>query len=168
MNVAASRWGRSDSGWTMQPRQLLDHERKLDVSEVEMKTDYHLYIDVEDLRGRGWTETLTRQYLGAPDRWASVNYWANYTGKRTYFLERVHLVEDSEAFQDAFTKSIKRRKIDHDEVNQFLARRRATRNDVRKWRESLSNEDKREIALLAEAASLFEAARRRGYRTPHK
>ena len=128
----------------------------------------HLYIDVEELYARGWTETLIRRFLGAPDDWEPVTHWANFKGKRTYFLERVHLVEDSEAFDDAFLKSIRRRRVEQDAVDEFLARRRATANKVRKWRASLTNEDKRTMRILAEAASVLQEARRRGYRTPHK
>lgn len=44
--------------------------------------DDDLYLDHVQLRGRGWTRALVVRFLVKPDRWASVNHWKNYTGRR--------------------------------------------------------------------------------------
>jgi hypothetical protein len=133
-----------------------------------MKDDSHLYIDAEALRQRGWTDALIKRFLGAPDRWDPVDHWANYKGKCTYFLERVHYAENSGDFRDAFVKSIKRRKLGKKQVESFLLARKTTSSEVAKWRESLTGEDIKDMRIFDEVTKLFEEIRRRGYRTPHK
>jgi len=46
-----------------------------------------------------------------PDRWETVNYWANFKGKATYFVERVLLAEHSPEFKRAFEASARRRRL---------------------------------------------------------
>jgi hypothetical protein len=75
-----------------------------------MLDDGHLYLDVEVLRARGWTESMVKRFLGAPDRWGPVNHYANFTGKRLYFLDRVEQVEAAADFEAAFHPSLTRRK----------------------------------------------------------
>lgn len=133
-----------------------------------MPNDSHLYLDVQELRQRGWTEALIKRFLGEPDRWKAVDHWANYTGKRTYFLERVHLAEASDEFCIAFVGSTKRRKLTKKVVDQFLLLRKSTSDEVRKWRESLTEDDIKVVAAFEKAARILEESRRRGYRTPHK
>ena len=136
-----------------------------------MKNDEHLYLDVVELSERGWTETLIRRFLGAPDGWKAVNHWANWTGKRTYFLERVLNAEDSPEFADALSRSFRRRKISPSsqmELAHVTEKRAKDRNAVREWRESLTDEDRKIKETLNEVVEIFEEARRRGYRTPHK
>jgi uncharacterized protein (UPF0335 family) len=41
-------------------------------------------------------------------------------------------------------------------------------NDVREWCESLTEEDKKTIEAFNRVAEIFQEARQRGYRTPHK
>jgi len=133
-----------------------------------MKNDDHLYLDVVSLSERGWTETLIRRFLGAPDRWEAVDHWANWTGKRTYFLERVQNAEDSSEFENAFSRSLCRRKISQKQLAEFTEQRAKDRNAVREWRESLTSEDKKTMESLNKVAEIFQEARQRGYRTPHK
>ena len=54
-----------------------------------MINDDHLYLDRPQLAARGWTRTLMERFLQSPDRWATVDHWKNYTGKATYFIEKV-------------------------------------------------------------------------------
>src|ERR1035437_4435646 len=95
-----------------------------------MKSDDHLYLDVEGLRQRGWIESLVRRFLGAPDRWAFVDHWANTRGKRSYFLERVQLAEALPEFHDAFLRSINRRNLSTYKLENFLELRKTTENEV--------------------------------------
>src|SRR5574338_383124 len=106
--------------------------------------------------------------LGAADRWESVAHWANFTGKRTYFLERVQLAGNSPVFRDSLMKSIRRRKLDENTVKEFLLVRRATSNYLNEWRHSLTGNDIEVMRMVEEVTEIFKATRGRGYRTPHK
>lgn len=133
-----------------------------------MKDDSHLYLDVFALQGRGWTETLVKRFLGKPDQWATVDHWANYAGKRTYFLERVQQAEKSESFCEAFSKSVRRRKLKMKVVSRFMKNRKSTENHVEEWRLSLTSDDIKSMEVIEKMTEIMEEARRRGYRTPHK
>ena len=128
----------------------------------------HLYLDVDDLSARGWTESLVRKFLGAPDRWEPVDHFRNYTGKRTYFLERIEAAEASDEFSGAYRSSLKRRKVDDAGEAAFRAAREETAGAVRSWREQLTPDDLKLVGLLDAAAGEVEEARARGYRTPHR
>ena len=133
-----------------------------------MNKDSHLYLDVDALKERGWTDTLIKRFLGEPDRWATVSHWANFTGKRTYFLERVQFAEESSEFKESYLKSLRRRKINEKTAQGFISAREATSNYLKEWRESLSGQDIKTMRAVEEVSKIFEEMRRRGYRTPHK
>ena len=83
--------------------------------------DSHLYLETSNLVSRGWTRGLVERFLGQPDRWLPVNHWANYQGKRAYFLERVQQVEASDSFQKAFERSLRRgRRVSQEQLAEFL------------------------------------------------
>jgi hypothetical protein len=130
--------------------------------------DDHLYLDIQDLYSRGWTESLVKKFLGKPDRWESVDHFRNFTGKRTYFLGRIQAAEASEEFDRAYRSSLKRRRIDAALEAVFQRNRQETAGSVEVWREQLTPEDLRTREILNAAAGELEEARRRGYRTPHK
>ena len=133
-----------------------------------MTNDEHLYLDHVQLRARGWTRTLVETYLVKPDRWASVNYWANYKGKATYFVERVMQVESRSDFRAALQASVNRRKLPAEDLADMEAERSRVDNDYRAWLKALTPEEVRTMLILNDAAEVFEEARSRGYRTPHK
>ncbi len=133
-----------------------------------MTNDEHLYLDHVQLRARGWTRTLVETYLVKPDRWASVNYWANYKGKATYFVERVIQVESRSDFRTALQASLNRRKLPAEDLAEMEAERSRVDNDYRAWLKALTPEEVRTMLILNDAADVFEEARSRGYRTPHK
>ena len=133
-----------------------------------MTNDEHLYLDHVQLRARGWTRTLEETYLVKPDRWASVNYWANYKGKATYFVERVMQVESRSDFRAALQASVNRRKLPAEDLADMEAERSRVDNDYRAWLKALTPEEVRTMLILNDAAEVFEEARSRGYRTPHK
>ncbi|MFN9881357.1 MAG: hypothetical protein ACK557_23035, partial [Planctomycetota bacterium] len=68
------------------------------------------YLDVEELRERGWTETLIQKFLGAAQMWLGVAHWANFTGKRAWTVERVEITERKPKFIEAYQKSLRRRR----------------------------------------------------------
>ena len=107
-----------------------------------MKNDEHLYLDIESLFKRGWTNTLIKHFLGEADRWESVAHWANFLGKKTFFLERIQVAEALPEFQEAFEKSIKRRKLSKKDIEEIFEMRKATENAVRDWRNSLTEAEK--------------------------
>ena len=133
-----------------------------------MINDETLYLDHVQLRARGWTRTLVETYLVKPDRWASVNYWANYKGKATYFVERVMQVESRSDFRAALQASLNRRKLPAEDLTDMEAERSRVDNDYRAWLKALTPEEVRTMLILNDAAEVFEEARSRGYRTPHK
>ena len=103
--------------------------------------DNEIYMDNMDLKRRGWTDALIKRFLNAPDHWESVSHWANHTGKKVFSYIRVHLVEESQEFKDAFEKSIKRRKSNENTVKSFLQSRKTTLSNFTKWQNSKSNKD---------------------------
>ena len=133
-----------------------------------MINDETLYLDHVQLRARGWTRTLVETYLVKPDRWASVNYWANYKGKATYFVERVMQVESRSDFRAALQASLNRRKLPAEDLAEMEAERSRVDNDYRAWLKALTPEEVRTMLILNDAADVFEEARSRGYRTLHK
>jgi hypothetical protein len=131
--------------------------------------DSHLYLEASHLISRGWSRSLVERFLGQPDRWLPVNHWANYQGKRAYFLERVQQVEASESFREAFERSLRMgRRVSRGQSSEFVRVRESNQYAFNRWRDSLTDDDKRVAAVLSKAAEVFEEARRRGYRTPHK
>ena len=78
-------------------------------------------------------------------------------------------VEASDSFQKAFERSLRRgRRVSQEQLAEFLRVREANQDAVNRWRNSLTDDDKRVADVLSKAAEVFEEARRRGYRTPHK
>ncbi len=133
-----------------------------------MLGDDHLFVDVEALRARGWTEALIAKFLGKADSMEPVSHWANLTGKRTYYLGRVQSAEASDAFMEAFRRSVARRKCDRQKVALFVKARSLNRDAVVEWEAKRTPEQVQQDSILSQAASMFSEARRRGYRTPHK
>lgn len=99
-----------------------------------MSGDSYLYLDVIQLAERGWTGTLIERFLGEADCWMSVNHWANWKGKRTYFLERIELAEASLEFQAEFAKSARRRKLSRSQLTSIEHCRAQSHGAVAKWR----------------------------------
>ncbi len=75
------------------------------------------------LKKRGWTDALIRDYLGKEDSWEPVNYWEDWRGKRAYYQTRVIEVEGSEEFCQAFLRSVHRRRLDENRVEEFYLER---------------------------------------------
>lgn len=133
-----------------------------------MFEDDDLYIDRAQLAARGWTLTLIKRYLPNPDRWASVDHWRNYTGKATYFVEKVIAAEQLADFKKAFSLSVARRQLSRKDLNAFMRERTRVDNLYRDWIKTVSPEDVKTMIVTDELVAFFEAARARGYRTPHK
>ena len=79
-------------------------------------------INLEDLRARSWTTALVQRHLGDEDRRDAVNHWANFSGKRMYYLERVEMAEASPTFSADFAKSAQRRHLSKETVQAVEAR----------------------------------------------
>ncbi len=126
------------------------------------------YLDHVQLRARGWTRTMVERFLVRPDRWETVNYWANFKGKATYFVERVLLAEHSPAFKRAFEASARRRRLALQALTEIATTRALVDDDYRAWLKTVTPEDVQRMVALTEAARAFEQVRARGYRTPHK
>jgi hypothetical protein len=133
-----------------------------------MFEDDDLYIDRAQLAARGWTLKLIKRYLPNPDRWASVDHWRNYTGKATYFVEKVIAAEQLADFKKAFSLSVARRQLSRKNLNAFMRERTRVDNLYRDWIKTVSPKDVKTMIVTDELVAFFEAARARGYRTPHK
>ena len=133
-----------------------------------MINDDHLYLDRLQLAARGWTRTLTERFLPTPDSWATVDHWQNYTGKATYFVERVMAAERLADFKNAFGASVVRRRLTKEQLDAAIRERARVDDLYRDWIKTVSPEDVRRMVAIDEAAAVFDAARARGYRTPHK
>lgn len=125
-------------------------------------------MDRVQLRARGWTLTLIEQFLVRPDSWAPVNHYRNFTGKATYFVERVMLAEQHVKFQYAFEASRKRRKLSAETLLSIQAERVRGNRELHLWRQTLIPQDLKEIVAFKQIANIFAQARASGYRTPHK
>ena len=109
-----------------------------------------------------------RRFLGEPDRWEAVDHWANFTGKRTYYLYRVEGEEASADFRLAYRASLKRRKLSSKQAKQFLLTRKEMVSSVPDLsEEELAREDQLREEL-GKVGTMFQEALGRGYRTPHK
>lgn len=133
-----------------------------------MIDDEHLYLDRFQLAERGWTRTLIERFLPNPDRWATVNHWRNYTGKATYFVEKVIAAENLAEFKKAFQASILRRKLTQREVRAAMKERARVDAQYREWIRAIRPQDFELMILSDKLAAEFEAAIAMGYRTPHK
>jgi hypothetical protein len=89
------------------------------------------FLDVEELRERGWTETLIEKHLGAAEAWLGVDHWANFTGKRAWSVERVVVTEHKTRFIEDFKKSIRRRRCKPQQIKNFNAARKKTEGRVK-------------------------------------
>ena len=133
-----------------------------------MTEDDIIYVDHTQLRARGWTRGLVERFLHAPDRWGSVNHFRNYKGKALYYVEWVMLTESHQDFKAAYDASVKRRKLSSDTLAEIDAALVCGNDQYRVWLTSLSPEQVRTMVFAEEVAAIFEEARVRGYRTPHK
>jgi hypothetical protein len=133
-----------------------------------MIDDDHLYLDRVQLAARGWTRVLTGRFLPNPDRWATVDHWRNYTGKATYFVEKVIAAEQLVEFKNTFAMSIARRRLSRRQVNAFMRERSRVDSMYRAWIKTVSPDDVKTMVVVDEVVELFEAAIARGWRTPHK
>lgn len=133
-----------------------------------MLGDDDLYLDRVQLAARGWTRALIKRFLTNPDRWATVDHWQNYKGKATYFVEKVMAVENMVEFKSAFSVSIVRRRLTQAQVDAAMQERARVDDLFRAWMKTVSPEDVKLMVAIDAAAAAFEAARARGYRTPHK
>ena len=133
-----------------------------------IQNDDHLYLEVAALKERGWTDTLIERFLGKADQWEPVSHWANFTGKRTYHLERIESAEGSDEFDKAYRASLLRRRITRERALVFRDVRAKTNDAVRLWKALLTREEAQRVTLLKGVGEMFREARRRGYRTPHK
>jgi hypothetical protein len=135
-----------------------------------MIEDDHLYLDVKALASRGWTRSLVQRFLGAPDQWGPVAHWANFTGKRVYFLGRVEQAEASQDFQSAFRLSVARR-LDQRQQDLYSAERVRTQGAVAAWQAQMAAEtpaEREKRRLMERFVEALESARAAGLRTPHK
>lgn len=111
---------------------------------------------------------MRERFLIRPDRWATVAHWKNYTGKATYFVERVIAAERLAEFSEAFIASVTRRRLTSEQVDTIIQNRARVDAVYREWLKGVSPEDVRRMLALNEVAAIFDAARAIGYRTPHK
>lgn len=133
-----------------------------------MSSEFDLFVDLNQLRSRGWTKTLIENYLGEPDHWEAVNHWANFKGRATYFAQRVLLAESQADFKSDFGASVHRRRLTSEKLVQILAYRAQWNDKYGNLIENTWAGNDPKLALIRKAAALFEEARSRGYRTPHK
>lgn len=126
------------------------------------------YLDHAQLADRGWTRALVARFLKRPDSWGTVNHWANFKGKALYDTERVIAAETSVEFAATFSRSLRLRGIGEDRIAAIKQSRAEHDTRYRAWLATLTPVDIESMVLVQEVAAIFEEARARGYRTPHK
>ena len=77
-------------------------------------------------------------------------------------------VESRSDFRAALQASLNRRKLPVEDLADMEAERSRVDDDYRAWLKALTPEEVRTMLILNDAADVFEEARSRGYRTPHK
>ena len=149
--------------------EIHSHTKKSEVKDTLIVDEIEkYYLDRIQLSERGWTKTLIERFLPNPDRWATVNHWRNYTGKATYFIERVVAAEQLNEFKKVFEASIVRRGLTKNDLRSIKRKRSKLNTLYRSWVKTLSPEDIQHMLLVDSMAEEFESARAQGYRTPHK
>jgi hypothetical protein len=68
-------------------------------------------IGIDDLKIRGWTDAMIRDYLGDEDFRTSVDHWANFSGRKVWYIERVVAAEVLPDFKERFIASLNRRTL---------------------------------------------------------
>lgn len=127
-----------------------------------------LELTTTELLERGWTRTLIKRFLPRPDGCISVNHWANFRGQDTYSAAKVWNVEQSDAFEEAFLRSWKGRRKGRMKGKDPEAVLQELRKDPHPTLPKLTKEELKHRTVVAEAASIIEDMRARGFRTPHK
>jgi hypothetical protein len=120
-----------------------------------IKVNGKTYIDVPALSRRGWTESLVRKFLGPSEMDVAVDHWLNPWPKRSYSLSRVERIEDEQDFKEAFSRSVRRRKLTADAVNWFYMERKIARLRVKVYVDSLTEKDVRYLYLSKGADSVY-------------
>ena len=133
-------------------------------SDSETKKDF---AD-EDLLTRGWTRSLIESFLEHEDYRNPVDHFRNYSGKKMYQRRRVELIEASAEFEAAFMLSAKRRRLAPERIDATRTRIRELRETRDQLREANMRVLSQQEIVLRKIAELFEQARARGSRTPHK
>ena len=127
------------------------------------------YLTVADLKARGWTRGLVRQYLGLPDRLFPVDHWLNWSGKGAWLIDWVELTEMTQCFEAGFLRSARIRRLPRSDVEVVIERIIALRERSPYRIEQIEESWRRRMnACVAAAAEAISDARSRGYRTPHK
>jgi len=126
-----------------------------------MDGDGPTFLDRNDLKNRGWTETLINKFLEEPDAILPVDHFRNYSGKKAYKLIRVQAAEASPEFDNEFRKSMSRRKKSKQYLKTVFAERESTPLEV-------AEEKTEKDMLLEKAAAEIKSAIKQGMRTPHK
>ena len=90
------------------------------------------FLDIYQLSERGWTDSLVSKYLGDEDERWPVNHFANFSGKRVWFLGRVEMIENTAHFKCDLEMSLKRRKLDTTKIDEMEACRQSTAGMVEK------------------------------------
>ena len=85
-----------------------------------------------------------------------------------YQRRRVELIESSAEFEAAFMLSAKRRRLAPERIDATCTRIRDLRKNRDQLREANIRVLSQEEIVFRKCAELFEQARARGYRTPHK
>jgi hypothetical protein len=107
--------------------------------------DFSFGLYREDLHRRGWTDTLIRRYMPAPD-WADrVNHWRNFRGRYVWHLMRVQRIELREDFIHDYQRSLHVRKASKETIREFHACRVAAAREARDFLASLSEEDRQKV-----------------------
>jgi hypothetical protein len=126
------------------------------------------HVDHFQLQARGWTQSLIKRFLSGPDRWGTVNHWANFKGKALYSVERVMLAEANQDFKAAYDASTRRRRLSDENLALIGSERIKGNEQFLTWLKTLSPEQIRIMLVADQAAEIFQEAIDRGYRTPNK
>ena len=125
----------------------------------------HLYITTT--KGGGF-QGYIKKHLVRPDRTRTVDHWLNYAGKRCYFLWRIEKMEADPDFIEAFQRYVRRRKLTPNVVNETILQRKSTQGQVKRFAESLTDEDMQFLKVTNEMAAIMQNAIKHGVRTPNK
>lgn len=128
------------------------------------------YLDVcELISKRQWTRSLIKKHLGHPDRIFPVNHYRNYSGKHAWLQSTIELAEMTQGFEKSFLHGARIRRLQREDIDEVIERIYHLREQGPTAEPMASDNLPAEVAACAHSvAAIFEEARRRGYRTPHK
>lgn len=135
-------------GYSLAEAEGIEQTEEWKIDARRAADDHPILFSRQDLKERGWTPTMVKQFLGGPDLITSLNS----SGTRVFhqfFAERVEQAEQSEEFSKRHEAAAARSQCGKAITDQQAEEVKAT---VRQWVQNLSIHPPRSLGVLKEEA----------------